>query len=73
MIYWLLTREVLSLKGQLEGDQFNELPDLFMYRNVEKKEEKTEEEVREGEVQADYGEENKEGGEEEEHFLDEEA
>jgi small subunit ribosomal protein SAe len=45
MIYWLLTREVLALKGELEEGQFNELPDLFMYRNIEKKEEKVEEEV----------------------------
>jgi len=43
MIFWLLTREVLSLKGELEEGQFNELPDLFMYRNIEKKEEKAEE------------------------------
>ena len=33
MIYWLLTREVLRLKGQ---DNFSELVDLFMYRDVEK-------------------------------------
>ncbi len=45
MVFWLLTREVLSLKGELEDGQFNELPDLFMYRNIEKKEEKTEEPV----------------------------
>ena len=45
MIYWLLTREVLALKGELEEGQFNELPDLFMYRNIEKKEDKVEEEV----------------------------
>jgi len=34
MIYWLLTREVLRLKGQ---DNFTELVDLFMYRDVEQK------------------------------------
>jgi len=33
MIYWLLTREVLRLKGQ---NDFSELIDLFMYRDVEK-------------------------------------
>jgi small subunit ribosomal protein SAe len=33
MIYWLLTREVLRLKGQ---NDFNELVDLYMYRDVEK-------------------------------------
>ena len=42
MIYWLLTREVLRLQG---NNNFNELVDLFMYRDVEKKvEEKKEEE-----------------------------
>lgn len=34
MVYWLLTREVLRLKGQ---NDFSELIDLFMYRDVEKK------------------------------------
>jgi len=70
MIYWLLTREVLLLKGELDDGQFNELPDLFMYRNVEKKEEKTEEEVaREEENNEEEGRED----EGDEHFLDEEA
>jgi small subunit ribosomal protein SAe len=68
MIYWLLTREVLSLKGELEDGQFNELPDLFMYRNIEKEakveEEAQEKEVFDDEVREDEGEEN---------FLDEEA
>lgn len=37
MIYWLLTREVLTLRGTLkEGEQLNELVDMFMYRDVEK-------------------------------------
>jgi small subunit ribosomal protein SAe len=68
MIYWLLTREVLSLKGELEDGQFNELPDLFMYRNIEKEnkieEEAREEENVEEEAREDEGEEN---------FLEEEA
>ncbi len=42
MVYWLLTREVCALKG--ESDNFTEIPDLFMYRNVEKKEEKVDQE-----------------------------
>jgi small subunit ribosomal protein SAe len=69
MIFWLLTREVLSLRGELEGAQFTELPDLFMYRNVEKKEEKTgEEEVRE--EHAENADENKEEDDGETHFMD---
>jgi small subunit ribosomal protein SAe len=40
MVYWLLTREVLRLKGE---NNFTELVDLFMYRDIEKKEVKSEE------------------------------
>jgi small subunit ribosomal protein SAe len=41
MVYWLLTREVLTLTGKLKtGEQLHELVDMFMYRDVEKKEEK---------------------------------
>ncbi len=71
MVYWLLTREVLALKGELEEGQFNELPDLFMYRNIEKKEEKTEEEANAPE---DFGveDENKED-DGEENFLEKET
>lgn len=36
MIFWLLTREVLRLKGELEDDTLSVLPDLFMYRDLEK-------------------------------------
>jgi small subunit ribosomal protein SAe len=37
MVYWLLTREVMYLRGQLkEGEQLNELVDMFMYRDLEK-------------------------------------
>jgi small subunit ribosomal protein SAe len=72
MIYWLLTKEVLSLRGELEGGVFNELPDLFMYRNVEKKEEKEEEEPKEEEAGAPQ-EAPKEEEEGEEHFIEEEA
>ena len=69
MIFWLLTREVLSIKGELQDGQFNELPDLFMYRNIEKKEEVVEaEKVEEGE---DYGvEDNRDEDGAEENFID---
>ena len=70
MIFWLLTREVLNLKGELQDGQFNELPDLFMYRNIEKKEEKKEEETNEA---GDYGVEDDEARDEdgaEENFID---
>ena len=41
MIYWILTREVLILRGELkQGEQLNEMVDMFMFRDVEKKEEK---------------------------------
>lgn len=40
MIYWLLTREVLTLKGLLkEGEQLEEMVDMFLYRDVDKKQE----------------------------------
>lgn len=68
MVYWLLTREVLSLKGELD-ESFTDLVDLFMYRNVEKKEEKTEEVVREEEVEEERAED--EGAEE--NFIEDEA
>jgi small subunit ribosomal protein SAe len=72
MVFWLLTREVLRLKGELTDGSFDVLPDLFMYRNVEKKTEvKAEEgEVAEGE---DYGAEDYgEKDEGEENFIGEE-
>jgi small subunit ribosomal protein SAe len=68
MVYWLLTREVLALKGELEGGVFTDLPDLFMYRNVEKKEEKEEEKPEE---EAD--DEGKEEDGAEENFIEDEA
>jgi small subunit ribosomal protein SAe len=68
MIYWLLTREVLSLKGELD-ESFTDLPDLFMYRNVEKKDEKTDEAKEED--NADEDKEDEEGAEE--NFIEEEA
>lgn len=66
MVYWLLTREVLALKGELD-DSFTNLPDLFMYRNIEKKEEKTEEEA----VEAEELGAEEEGAEE--NFIEDEA
>ena len=70
MIYWLLTREVLALKGELEEGQFNELPDLFMYRNIEKKEDKVEEEVARDE---EFGVEDDKEEDGDEVFVEEEA
>jgi small subunit ribosomal protein SAe len=69
MVYWLLTREVLALKGELD-ESFTDLPDLFMYRDVEKKEEKVEEApIREEEAEEERAEE--EGAEE--NFIEDEA
>jgi small subunit ribosomal protein SAe len=68
MIYWLLTREVLALKG--EAQNFDEIPDLFMYRDVEKKEEKVEAEVPAGE---EYVEDEAKEDEGETNFIEEEA
>jgi len=40
-VYWMLTREVLILRGTLkQGEQLNEMVDMFMYRDVEKKDDK---------------------------------
>jgi small subunit ribosomal protein SAe len=69
MVFWLLTREVLRLKGELV-DSFDVLPDLFMYRNVEKKTEVQEEAAQE--EGADYGQEDYgEQDNAEENFIDE--
>ena len=69
MVFWLLTKEVLALRG--EEANFNDMPDLFMWRDVEKekKEEKQNEDADMGndEVDADGD------GEGEEAFLDEDA
>jgi small subunit ribosomal protein SAe len=72
MVFWLLTREVLRLKGELTEGSFDVLPDLFMYRNVEKKTEVVEEEKQEGGEDygaEDYGNEDREEGEE--NFINE--
>jgi small subunit ribosomal protein SAe len=75
MVFWLLTREVLRLKGELQDGVFDVLPDLFMYRNVEKKAEAKEEEAgHEGGDDygaGDYGHEEK-GDEGEEDFIGDE-
>ena len=66
MIFWLLTKEVMALRG--EEANFNDMPDLFMWRDVEKekKEEKQAEEVNMGADEMD-AEDNAE-----EAFLDDE-
>ncbi len=71
MIFWLLTREVLRIKGELQDDQFTELPDLFMYRNIEKKDKVEEEVQQEGDAYGaeDYGEKDDDNAEE--NFIDE--
>lgn len=47
MIYWLLAREVLILRGELAKDEdWDQFVDLFYYRNVDDELNKeTEEEV----------------------------
>jgi len=67
MVYWLLTKEVLALRG--EEERFSDVPDLFMWRDVEK-EKKEEAQVE----QAQNVEENRDEAENEgeEAFLDEE-
>jgi len=61
MIYWLLTREVKILKGELkENEPWNELPDMFLYRDPEK----VEEQKKDAEAGAEGAEEGKEQEEE---------
>jgi len=68
MIYWLLTKEVLALRG--EEERFTDVPDLFMWRDVEK-EKKEESAQPQAEEHADEKAEAEEGeGEGEEAFLD---
>lgn len=69
MIYWILTREVMQLRGNLkEGEQLNEMVDMFMYRDIEKKDAKVEEHVEGGAYNDQYdeaqGEENVDEGDE---------
>ena len=65
MIFWLLTKEVLALRG--EEANFTDIPDLFMWRDVEK--EKKVEVQEEG--QENVEDEAEVEGEGEEGFLDE--
>ena len=70
MIYWLLTKEVLKLKGEIQGDDFNCLPGAFMYREDKetkekaKTEEKTEEPQPEAEAEEAQEAEAEDDGEE---------
>jgi len=53
LIWWLLAREVLRLRGTLvRGDEWSVMPDLFFYRDAEeiKKQEEYEEKKKEEEV-----------------------
>ena len=68
MIFWLLTKEVLALRG--EESNFTDVPDLFMWRDVEKeKKVETAEEVGAENLDENRDEAEEEG---EEGFLDEE-
>ena len=68
MIYWLLTKEVLALRG--EEANFNDVPDLFMWRDVEK-EKKPETATEDVQQNAEENRDENEGeGEGEEDFLD---
>ena len=75
MIYWLLTKEVLKLKGELQGDEFNCLPGAFMYRDdketKEKKEQKEEQVQEEAQPEAEGEEAQEAEGEDdgEENFI----
>ena len=66
MVYWLLTKEVLALRG--EEANFTDIPDLFMWRDVEKEKKQ---EVQEEGVQENVEDEAEVEGEGEEGFLDE--
>jgi len=59
MVYWLLTREVLRLNG---NNKFEELVDLFMYRDIESTTEVKKNEIQGEEVQVKDMEEEDEGG-----------
>jgi len=46
LMYWLLTREVLRIKGELKRDEaWDVMVDLFFYRDPDQKDKKAEEEA----------------------------
>ncbi len=68
MIYWLLTKEVLALRG--EEERFTDVPDLFMWRDVEKQKKEEETAHAAGQDGEEKAEEPEAEGEGEEAFLD---
>ena len=68
MIYWLLTKEVLALRG--EEERFTDVPDLFMWRDVEKEKKAEENEKVAAQESEEKAEEVEAEGEGEEAFLD---
>ena len=71
MIYWLLTKEVLKLKGEIQGDEFNCLPGAFMYREDKETKEKakTEEKTEEPQPEAEEAQEAEAEDDGEENFI----
>lgn len=65
MVYWLLTREVLRLKKTIkEDEQLEEMVDLFVFRDPNKKEqEKVEEEQPQQDQPYDEGQDQEDDGE----------